>query len=64
MIAPNGLQAISSLSPEAVSHLQKDGFQLSSMTFRTRKGRMLGQLNADLQRYKFSNGDDALSNCL
>ena len=46
-IAPNGLRAISSLSPEAVSYLQKDGFQLSSMTFRNSKGRILGQLAVD-----------------
>ena len=31
-IAPNGLRAINSLSPDAVSYLKKDGFQLSSMT--------------------------------
>jgi 2-polyprenyl-6-methoxyphenol hydroxylase-like FAD-dependent oxidoreductase len=52
-IAPNGLRAISSLSPEAVSYMQKDGFQLSSMTFRNSKGQLLGQLAVDPQQYKF-----------
>ena len=52
-IAPNGLRAINSLSPEAVSYLLKDGFQLSSMTFRNGKGRLLGQLGFDPQRYQF-----------
>ena len=52
-IAPNGLRAINFLSPEAVSYLQNDGFQLSSMTFRNRKGYLLGQLAVDPQRYKF-----------
>ena len=52
-IAPNGLRAINSLSPEAVSYLLKDGFQLSSMTFRNSKGRFLGQLGVDPQQYEF-----------
>jgi 2-polyprenyl-6-methoxyphenol hydroxylase-like FAD-dependent oxidoreductase len=52
-ISPNGLRAISALSPEAVSYLQNDGFQLSSMTFRNSKGRLLGQLGVDPQRYNF-----------
>ena len=52
-IAPNGLRMINSLSPEAVSYLLNDGFQLSSMTFRNRKGYLLGQLAVDPQRYKF-----------
>jgi 2-polyprenyl-6-methoxyphenol hydroxylase-like FAD-dependent oxidoreductase len=52
-IAPNGLRAINSLSPDAVSYLQKDGFQLSSITFRNSKGSLLGQIAIDPQRYKF-----------
>ena len=51
-IAPNGLRAINSLSPEAVSYLQNDGFQLSSITFRNSKGSLLGQMTLDPQRYK------------
>ena len=50
-LAPNGLLAINSLSSEAVAYLQKDGFEVSSMTFRNAKGRLLGQLATD--RYKF-----------
>jgi 2-polyprenyl-6-methoxyphenol hydroxylase-like FAD-dependent oxidoreductase len=53
VISPNGLQAINSFSPEAVSYLLKDGFQLASMTFRNSKGHLLGQLDIDPQRYKF-----------
>ena len=52
-IAPNGLRAINSLSHEAVSYLQKDGFQVSSMTFRNSSGRLLGQFGVHPQRYKF-----------
>jgi len=52
-IAPNGLRAISSLSPEAVSYVQKHSFPVSSMTFRNANGRLLGQLGVDPQRYKF-----------
>ena len=52
-IAPNGLQAISSISSEAVSYLLNDGFQLSSMTFRNSKGRWLGQIGFNSQRTKF-----------
>jgi 2-polyprenyl-6-methoxyphenol hydroxylase-like FAD-dependent oxidoreductase len=52
-IAPNGLEAINSLSPEAVSYLLQDGFQMSSMTFRNAKGSLLGQLGVDPQRYTF-----------
>jgi 2-polyprenyl-6-methoxyphenol hydroxylase-like FAD-dependent oxidoreductase len=51
-IAHNGLRAINSSSPDAVSYLQKDGFQLSSMTFRNSRGSLLGQLAVDPQRYK------------
>ena len=52
-IAPNGLRAINSLSPEAVSYLQKDGFQFSSITHRNGKSSLLGQMTVDPQRYKF-----------
>ncbi|KAF8815149.1 FAD/NAD(P)-binding domain-containing protein [Phlegmacium glaucopus] len=52
-IAPNGLRAINSLSPEAVSYVQKHSFPVSSMTFRNAKGHLLGQLGVDPQRYNF-----------
>ena len=53
-IAPNGLQAISSIFSEAVSYLLNDGFQLLSMTFRNSNNRYLGRVGLNPQRTKFS----------
>ena len=52
-IAPNGLQAINSLSPDALNYVQNHSFAVSSMTFRNSTGRELGQSSVDPQRFKF-----------
>src|SRR5271168_2988275 len=52
-IAPNGLRAINSFSPEAVTYVQEHSFPASSMTMRNAAGHLLGQVALDPQRHNF-----------
>ncbi|KAJ7841393.1 hypothetical protein B0H14DRAFT_2783220 [Mycena olivaceomarginata] len=45
-LAPNGLRAISSISPDAAAYIEKRGFPGEVMTFRNSKGVLLGRFRA------------------
>lgn len=45
-LAPNGLRAIASISPEAASYIRERAFSGGLMTFRDSEGRLLGQMKA------------------
>ncbi|KAF7330239.1 FAD-binding protein [Mycena venus] len=45
-LAPNGLRAISSISPDAAAYIEKRGFPGEVMTFRNSKGTLLGRFRA------------------
>ncbi|KAJ6577479.1 hypothetical protein B0H19DRAFT_1207920 [Mycena capillaripes] len=45
-LAPNGLRAISSISPDAAAYIEERGFAGEVMTFRNSKGTLLGRFRA------------------
>ncbi|KAJ7116506.1 hypothetical protein C8R44DRAFT_627586 [Mycena epipterygia] len=53
-LAPNGLRAISCISPDAAPYIEERGFLGEVMTFRNSKGTLLGRLRAGRKsRYGF-----------
>lgn len=53
-LAPNGLRAIASISPNAAAYIQKNGFPGPIFTFRNSSGRLLGHFwNGRKERYGF-----------
>ncbi|KAH8831262.1 hypothetical protein DL96DRAFT_1587094 [Flagelloscypha sp. PMI_526] len=54
-LAANGLRVISKLSPEALAHIQDQGFECPAFQFRNAQGKFIGQMKQDSKEtLKFS----------